>query len=131
MANGHGRLLDSGDARAVARGLGWFSLGLGLAEVAASRGLAAWLGMEGRTGLVRAYGAREIATGLAILLSRDDPAPWIRARVGGDALDLATLVAAGLDGDNPRKGNVGLALAAVADVTALDVACPRALDGAA
>lgn len=46
--------------------------------------------MHGRHGLVRACGAREIATGLAILLSKN-PTPWLWARVGGDVLDIATL----------------------------------------
>ena len=40
--------------------------------------------------------------------------------------DLATL-ALGLEGDNPRKGNVTLAMAAVAGVTALDVLCAQQL----
>jgi hypothetical protein len=42
-------------------------------------------------------------------------------------LDLAGL-AASLHRRNPRKGNVFLALAAVAGVTALDVFCARSLD---
>ncbi len=43
-----------GSAHALAQGLGWFSLGLGLAEVLAPRNLARSLGMEERTGLIRA-----------------------------------------------------------------------------
>lgn len=112
-------------ARALARGLGWFSIGLGLAELLAPRGLARALGMERHAGLIRAYGAREVATGLGILAQKD-PTPWIWGRVGGDALDLATLATAVGD-DNPKQRNVGLALAAVAGVTLLDVACAQAL----
>jgi hypothetical protein len=131
MADGRSFRGDREDGLALAEGLGWFSVGLGLAELLAPRALAAWLGMEERAGLIRAYGARELATGAAILLSRGgDPTPWIWARVAGDGLDLATL-AAGLAGDNPRRGNVGVALAAVGGVTALDVACTRLLDGRA
>ena len=103
-------------AHSMARGLGWFSIGLGLAEVLAPRVLTRGLGMEGNEQLVRAYGLREIATGIGIL-SSDQPAPWIWGRVGGDALDMATL-AAGLQPDNPKKYNVEMALAAVAGVTA-------------
>ena len=77
-------------AHSMARGLGWFSIGLGLAEVLAPRALTRGLGMEGNEQLVQAYGLREIATGIGIL-SSDQPAPWIWGRVGGDALDMATL----------------------------------------
>jgi hypothetical protein len=115
----------AGGADAMARGLGWFSIALGVSEMLASRGLARGLGMQGSDGLVRAYGAREIANGVAILAAHD-PRPWIWARVGGDALDLATL-APGLRDDNPRRGNVAIALAAVVGATALDLVCLRAL----
>jgi len=110
---------------ALARGLGVFSIALGLIEVAAARTLTRTLGMEGNEALVRLYGLREIAKGVGILAS-SDPTPWIWGRVAGDALDIATLVT-GLDEDNPKRGNVGIALAAVAGVTALDVYCGQAL----
>jgi hypothetical protein len=105
--------------------LGWFSIGLGLAEVLAPRALTRGLGIEGNEQLVQVYGLREIATGIGIL-SSDQPARWIWGRVGGDALDLATL-AGGLQPENSRKENVQVALAAVAGVTALDVVCGAAL----
>jgi hypothetical protein len=46
-------------------------------------------------------------------------------------LDLGTL-ALGLNSDNPQRGNVGMAVAAVAGVTALDLVCAQRLsaDGA-
>ncbi|HEX6011499.1 MAG TPA: hypothetical protein VFY87_06775 [Geminicoccaceae bacterium] len=81
--------------------------------------------MEEHAGLIRAYGVRELATGVGIL-SQDDPTPWVWGRVAGDALDLATL-AAGLRGDNPRQENAAMALMAVAGVTLLDVICARSL----
>ena len=112
-------------ADTLARGLGWFSIGLGLAELLAPRTLARSLGMEDQAGVVAAYGVREIATGVGIL-SQDDPTAWIWGRVGGDALDLATL-AMGLSPDNPRRESVGAALATVAAVTVLDVICATAL----
>ena len=110
---------------ALARGLGVFSIGLGLWEVLAPRSLTRMLGMEGNEGLVRAYGMREIAAGIGILTS-EDPTGWIWGRVAGDGLDIATLVT-GLEGDNPKRNNVALALAAVAGVTALDVYCGQQL----
>ncbi len=110
---------------ALARGLGWFSIGLGLAELLAPRRITRALAMEGQETLVRAYGVREIATGIGILASKD-PTPWIWGRVAGDALDLATL-AGQLKGGNRHAGNVGVAIAAVAGVTALDILCAQTL----
>jgi hypothetical protein len=109
----------------LARGLGLFSIALGIAEVAAPRALARALGMKGQEGLIAGYGVREIATGIGILASKD-PTPWIWGRVAGDGLDLATLATA-LEGNNPKKGNVGIAIAAVAGVTALDIYCAQTL----
>lgn len=119
----------SGTAMAVARGLGWFSIGLGLAELVMPRTLGEQLGMHGKGALLRFYGAREMAAGIGILAA-GNPAPWLWGRVAGDAVDLATL-AIGLGKDNPRKGSVAIALAAVAGVTALDVVCAQSLTGAA
>lgn len=109
----------------LARGLGVFSIALGIAGVVAPRALARALGMKGQEGLIVGYGVREIATGVGILASKD-PTPWIWGRVAGDGLDLATLATA-LEGPNPNKGNVGIAMAAVAGVTALDVYCAQTL----
>ena len=109
----------------MAQGLGWFSIGLGLAELVAPGLLARFLGMEERTELIRAYGAREIMTGIGIL-SQEDPTPWIWGRVAGDAVDLATL-APGLRAGNPSQRNVIVAVAAVAGVTMLDAVCAQRL----
>jgi hypothetical protein len=118
---------QNGTAMALARGLGWFSIGLGLAELLAPRMLAEQMGMQGKESLLRFYGAREMAAGVGILMS-ENPGPWVWGRVAGDALDLATL-ATGLDKQNLRKGNVVIALAAVAGVTALDCLSAQALTG--
>jgi hypothetical protein len=113
------------DGKTLANGLGWFSIGLGLYELLAPRHLARTLGMEDQTAIIQAYGVREIATGVGILAQRR-PAEWVWGRVAGDALDLATL-ASGLDGDNPQRSNVVMAMAAVAGVTVLDTLCARQL----
>jgi hypothetical protein len=115
----------SGTTEALARGLGFFSLGLGLIEVLASRDLARWLGMRGSEKLLAGYGVREMAAGIGILSSQNR-APWLWARVAGDALDLGTL-AMGLGRNNRRRVNVVTAVLAVAGVTALDVLCAQAL----
>ncbi len=120
---------SNSSAMALARGLGWFSIGLGLTEMLMPRMLTEQMGMQGKESLLRFYGAREMAAGIGILMS-DNPGPWIWGRVAGDALDRATL-ATGLDKQNPRKGNVAIALAAVAGVTALDCISAQALTSAA
>jgi hypothetical protein len=109
----------------TARGLGWFSIGLGLAEFLMPRTMARVVGMPGRSTLLRVYGLREIATGIGILTSRD-PSPWLWGRVAGDAVDAATL-AAHATPDNPRAGHALAAIAAVGGVAAVDITCARAL----
>ena len=112
-------------SRTLARSLGWFSLALGAAEMIAPRALARWLGMEGSEPLFRAYGIREVATGVGILAS-EEPTAWMWGRALGDLLDLATL-SRGINTSNGRNANVGLAIAAVAGVLAVDVACAQSL----
>jgi hypothetical protein len=103
----------------VARGLGWFSLGLGLAEIVAPGKLGRALGLEGKETLLRAYGGREIGAGVWAL--SDTPAPAIWARVAGDLVDLGTL-AAGLRGaDDQQRRNAFIALAAVGGITLVDL----------
>jgi hypothetical protein len=109
----------------IATGLGWFSIGLGLAELIAPRTLTRALGMEDEAEIVRAYGLREIAAGVG-LLTQKDPTPWLWGRVAGDVLDIATL-AIGLDRRNPQRNKVGMALAAVVGVTLIDIATAKAL----
>lgn len=115
----------SGKAITLARGLGWFSVGLGALELLAPRGVTRFLGTRSGEGLVQACGVREIATGAGILTSQQ-PGPWVWGRVAGDAVDFAALLAA-YGGRNSRRGSVGLAMLAVAGVTALDVLCARSL----
>ncbi|MEA2997009.1 MAG: hypothetical protein QOG74_2558 [Alphaproteobacteria bacterium] len=113
-------------ARKLAVGLGWFSVALGVSELFGSRRMARWLGMDDRESLLRAYGLREIATGVGILASRR-PAPWLWARVAGDGLDMATLRSAATRAGHPQRQNAELAAAAVVGVTALDILAARAL----
>ena len=114
-------------ATGLAQGLGWFSIGLGMAEFFAPQMITRYLGLEGRETLVRMYGLREMAAG-AGLLSADNKAPWLWGRVGGDALDLATL-SLGMGEDNPQRDNAILATVMVGGVTALDFYCAQRLDG--
>lgn len=103
----------------VARGLGWFSIALGLTELVAPGKLARTLGLEGHERLLRAYGGREVGAGVWAL--SDTPAPAIWARVAGDLADIATL-AAGLRGaDETQRRNGWIALGAVVGITAVDI----------
>ncbi len=106
------------NARQIARGLGWFGIGLGLVEVLAPRAVARAAGLN-RPGLIQLFGLREIASG-AILLAAAHPQRWLWVRVAGDALDGA-LLAEGLAPGNPARGRALLATLAVAPVVALDM----------
>jgi uncharacterized membrane protein len=111
----------SGDI-GLSKALGWFSIALGVAELAAPRGLARLIGVnddEDNRRLMQAYGLREVATGIGILSQPDQPG-WLWARVGGDILDLATLGSA-MKSERSQRGRVTAATAAVLGVTALDV----------
>ena len=110
----------------MARGLGYFSIALGIAELVAPGAICRAAGVRGLEPVVRGYGAREIATGVAILTSHD-PEPWIWTRVAGDLADIAT-VAIGVQQDNESKTRSALALAALATVTLVDLACADGLN---
>ena len=77
-----------------------------------------------------AFGARELAAGVGILSrmgsSNKKLAPWLRTRIAGDTLDLASLIAA-RSGAGGKEQNVNMALAAVAGITLLDIACANGL----
>lgn len=107
-----------GTSDQLAKALGWFSLGLGLTELLAPGHITRALGMEGKEGVVRAFGAREIGHGLLTLSPDKQVGLW--SRVAGDGLDIATLMG-GLRDDNPKRDNVVIALAMVLGVTVLDL----------
>ena len=109
----------------VARGLGWFSIGLGVAEIVAGREIGRALGMEEKGWLFRVFGVREVAAGVAIL-AMESPKAGVWGRVAGDVLDLAAL-SSGFTEDNPRKQNLAVAVATVAGITALDYWCAKRL----
>jgi hypothetical protein len=113
--------------------LGWFSIALGAAEMIAPNQMARLIGVEPRdetTNLFRAYGAREIATGIGIL-AEPTSARWLWSRVGGDAVDLASLGKAAAQQDTDSR-RLSMAIAAVVGVTIVDILCARKLsEGAA
>jgi uncharacterized membrane protein len=116
------------DSDMLARGLGWFSIGLGLGGLCAPRMVGELIGVgSDRTtrNILRAVGLREIAGGVAILGARD-PTAGVWARVGGDVIDLALLGWA-LSSGRTQRDRVAGATAVIAGVTALDAWCGRRL----
>jgi uncharacterized membrane protein len=106
----------------VTKFLGWFSVGLGLAEVLAPEKVARLIGIENEedhTTLLRAYGVRELMAGIGIL-SRPKPTYWLWNRVIGDGADIASLGKAMRNEKNDRTRLTATTLA-VLGVTALDI----------
>lgn len=103
---------------ALVNALGWFSVALGLAQLAAPRAVSRASGADPHPWLMRAVGLRELACGAGLLSGRE-PEGFLWARVAGDAMDLAMLGTT-----LARRGGHAGAIAAttaVAGVTALDV----------
>jgi len=115
----------------LTKGLGWFSIGLGAAQITAPRKVAQLIGlgnMPGRQTFLRLCGAREIAAGIGIL-SGWKTHGWIWSRVAGDLMDIAALGSA-MKSEDANKARLAAATAAVLGVTALDVYCGRELSPA-
>lgn len=101
--------------------LGWFSIGLGLAELAAPDAVARLIGVHERKHrrLLRFYGIREIAAGVGII-ARPKPTYWMWNRVIGDLIDLASMRRA-MGSRGTDEARLRAAMMAVAGVTALDI----------
>lgn len=108
----------------VAEGLGWFSIGLGLAEMVAPRQIAKLAGLPPSPSVIatlRAMGGREVANGLAIVALPASARP-VWARVAGDALDLALLSSASAS-EGAQRNRTALANVAIAGVALADMLC--------
>ena len=113
----------------LANFLGWFSVGLGLAQVTAPGAVARLIGIEDSDGartVMRSAGLREIGHGLGIFASKPRPAGAVWSRVAGDVLDLALLGKVLSNDRNDRSRTTGATLA-VLGVTALDILCAKQL----
>lgn len=127
---GDPQILDGGpssltSADTLARALGWFSIALGVTELVAAGRLSRALGLEGRSGLIRAFGAREIGAGVMTLST--ERKLGMQSRVVGDAMDLLAL-GTGLDAPESRqRKNALISLLLVGGITALDFFVARAL----
>jgi hypothetical protein len=109
--------------------LGWFSIGLGLAEALAPHALGKLIGTGSMSRYLPLFGAREIASGIGILANHRR-AGWLWSRVGGDAMDLAFLGAAA-NARGADASRLAIAAFAVAGIAALDIleSARQSLDG--
>lgn len=110
--------------KAISRGLGWFSLALGAAELLGSRRITRALGVERGEGVVKAFGAREMVAG-AGLLQAPAHATRMWGRVAGDALDLGALALVARK-SGKRRALAG-AVAFVAGAALIDTLVARGL----
>ena len=105
----------------TARLLGWFSIGLGVAELLFPKQVSRFSGNSSTT-LLQLFGLREIAAGIGILTS-EKPAKWVATRVVGDVLDLGAL-GVGIAQSSGRDREAAIvSTIAVAGVTAMDCLC--------
>ena len=101
--------------------LGWFSIGLGAAELLAPHQVSRAIGLRpspATTAVLQAFGLREVATGWGILANPTSK-EWVGARIGGDVLDLAMLGVALARAERP--GRTALAAAFVMGAGVLDL----------
>ena len=121
--------LDRAFAWKLGQGLGWFSVGIGLAEALAPDAMARLIGMDEKPEyrpLLRVFGLREIASGIG-LLTGTKANGWLWRRVGGDAMDLAVLSFAS-ESKQANRTRLGIAALAVAGVAALDFLAVKQTD---
>jgi uncharacterized membrane protein len=112
----------------VAKGLGWFSIGLGAAEMLAASAMVRFTGVRNsfkNRMLMRGYGIREMGAGFGILFD-ERPENWMWARVAGDFLDIGSLLSAARSAES-SGGRIAMSMASVAGVTALDIYCAAKL----
>jgi uncharacterized membrane protein len=110
-------------ARRLARGLGWFSMGLGIPQILTPGKVNELIGVEdtmSKRQMMRLVGLREIGAGVGIFSSQPKPAEWLWGRVTGDAMDLALLGAA-FSSPRNKKLRLIMATASVGAVTVLDI----------
>ena len=124
-----------GAAHAAARGLGWLSIGLGAAMLAAPRALCRLAGVGHvpmAPMIARGVGGRELGHAVSLLGSRK-ATRWVWARVAGDAMDLAMLGMALAKSDRRGRRRVMTTTAAIGAITVADlvtaIAGSRAMGG--
>ncbi len=109
----------------LALGVGWISVGIGLALTLAPRRGAAFLGWEDREGLARIIGASDLIVGTGLLLDRSRPR-WMLTRA------FLNLVLAGsyvwvLAGGTARRKRAAGGLVMMVVLTVFDYSLSRRL----
>jgi hypothetical protein len=115
-------------AQGLALGIGWISLGIGLALTLAPRRSAAFLGWEDREGLARIIGAGDLIVGTGLLSDRRRPR-WMLARMFLNVV-LAGVYARVLADGTARRKRAGGGLILMAVLTVVDYSLSRRLRGA-
>ena len=101
------------DEHGRARALGWVSIGVGLAAVAAPRSLMKAIGLGDRPSLGRFLGVRDLVIGIGLLIGGQNTATWCRARGITDALDVALIIVGAATGAFRRdRAPIGVATGA-------------------
>jgi hypothetical protein len=115
------------DEHGLARMLGWVSIGIGLAAVAAPGPLMKAIGLGDRPNLGRFLGWRDLVLGTGLLRGQNTAA-WCRARGIADALDVA-LIVGGAAARAFRRDQAPIGFATGASFSALSFWLARRLEG--
>jgi hypothetical protein len=113
--------LRTQDRDSLARFLGWFSIGLGTAQVAMPKALTRLIGADAKgkaPRVMRLMGVRELAHGTAIL-TQPRPTAGVWSRVGGDALDIVLLTKVLAEGKGRKR--TMFAMVQVAPIVVADI----------
>ena len=86
----------------LGKGLGWLGLALGAAQLFAGRRIADAMGLDGKLGLLRLSGARDI--GAAMMTLSPDRRFGLWGRVGGDVMNVM-LAATALGAPHPQPAS--------------------------
>jgi uncharacterized protein YndB with AHSA1/START domain len=122
------RRAESASKAGLARALGWVSIGVGLAIVAAPGTLMKAFGLGDRPNLGRLLGVRDLVIGAGLLLGGQNTAAWCRARGIADALDVALIVGGTATGAF-RRDRAPIGVATGAGFSALSFWLARRLEG--
>ena len=115
------------DEHGLARALGWVSVGVGLAAVAAPRPLMKAIGLGDRPNLGRFLDVRDLVLGTGLLRAQNT-ATWCRVRGIADALDVA-LIVGGASAGAFRRDRAPIGVATGAGFSALSFWLVRRLEG--